>query len=150
MNWRFRSNENGRPMYFSQIRVSPEDADLVYTVDQQVAKSRDGGQTWVTLDGFGHVDQHAVWINPNNHDHMMMGNDGSIDITYDQGETWESPRLWAVGQSYHVSVNRERPYRVCTGFQDNITWCGPSSVRSGQILPQDWFRVSGGDGFYTQ
>ena len=150
MSWRFRSNENGRPMYFSQIRVSPEDADLVYTVDQQVAKSRDGGETWETLDGFGHVDQHAVWINPDNHDHMMIGNDGSIDVTYDQGETWESPRLWAVGQSYHVSVNMERPYRVCTGLQDNGTWCGPSSVRSGQILPQDWFRVGGGDGFYTQ
>ncbi len=150
MSWRFRSNENGRPMYFSQIRVSPEDADLVYTVDQQVAKSRDGGETWETLDGFGHVDQHAVWINPNNHDHMMIGNDGSIDVTYDQGETWESPRLWAVGQSYHVSVNMERPYRVCTGLQDNGAWCGPSSVRSGKILPQDWFRAGGGDGFYTQ
>ncbi|MEE2900276.1 MAG: hypothetical protein VX815_17590 [Gemmatimonadota bacterium] len=150
MNWQFRSNENGRPMYFSQIRVSPEDPDLVYTVDQQVAKSRDGGQTWETLSGYGHVDQHAVWINPNNHDHLIIGNDGSIDVSYDQGETWESPRTWAVGQPYHVSVNMERPYRVCTGLQDNGTWCGPSSVRSGPILPQDWFRAGGGDGFYTQ
>jgi photosystem II stability/assembly factor-like uncharacterized protein len=150
MNWRFRSNENGRPMYFSQIRVSPQDPDLVYTVDQQVAKSRDGGETWEVLDGYGHVDQHAIWINPNNHDHMLIGNDGSIDVTYDQGETWESLRTWAVGQPYHASVNMQRPYRVCTGLQDNGTWCGPSSVRSGQILAQDWFRVGGGDGFYTQ
>jgi photosystem II stability/assembly factor-like uncharacterized protein len=150
MNWQFRSNENGRPMYFSQIRVSPQDPDLVYTVDQQVAKSRDGGETWEVLDGYGHVDQHAIWINPNNHDHMLIGNDGSIDVTYDQGETWESLRTWAVGQPYHASVNMQRPYRVCTGLQDNGTWCGPSSVRSGQILAQDWFRVGGGDGFYTQ
>jgi len=149
-SWQFRSNENGRPMYFSQIRVSPQDPDLLYTVDQRVAKSRDGGLTWQTLSGFGHVDQHAIWINPDNHDHLMIGNDGSIDVSYDQGVTWESPRLWAVGQPYHVSVNMERPYRVCTGLQDNGTWCGPSSVRAGQILAQDWFRAGGGDGFYTQ
>lgn len=150
MNWQFRSNENGRPMYFSQIRVSPQDPDLLYTVDQQVAKSRDGGATWEVLDGYGHVDQHAIWINPTNHDHMMIGNDGSVDVSYDQGETWESLRTWSVGQPYHASVNMERPYRVCTGLQDNGTWCGPSSVRAGQILAQDWFRVGGGDGFYTQ
>ena len=86
-------------MYFSQIRVSPQDSDLLYTVDQQVAKSRDGGQTWQTLSGFGHVDQHAIWINPDNHDHLIIGNDGSIDVSYDQGVTWESPQLWAVGSA---------------------------------------------------
>ena len=148
--WEFRSNENGRPMYFSQIRVSTEDPNLVYTVDQQVAKSRDGGQTWETLSGFGHVDQHALWINPENHDHMLLGNDGGVDVTYDQGETWESHRSWAVGQPYHASVSMDRPYRVCTGLQDNGTWCGPSAVREGDILSQDWFGAGGGDGFYTQ
>ncbi|MDA0310483.1 MAG: hypothetical protein O2992_00005 [Gemmatimonadetes bacterium] len=149
-NWQFRSNENGRPMYFSQIRVSPSDPDLVYTVDQQVAKSRDGGQTWETLDGYGHVDQHALWINPTNHDHIMIGNDGSVDVSYDQGETWESLRTWAVGQPYHASVDMARPYNVCTGLQDNGSWCGPSSMRTGNILAQDWFRSGGGDGFYSQ
>ena len=149
-SWQFRSNENGRPMYFSQIRVSPEDPDLVYTVDLRVQKSRDGGRTWETLDSFGHVDQHAFWINPDDHDHMLIGNDGSVDVTYDQGETWESLRTWAVGQPYHASVDMQRPYFVCTGLQDNGTWCGPSSVRGGEILPQDWFRAGGGDGFYSQ
>jgi len=149
-NWQFRSNENGRPMYFSQIRVSPSDPDLVYTVDQQVAKSRDGGQTWETLDGFGHVDQHALWIDPANHDHIIIGNDGSVDVSYDQGETWESLRSWAVGQPYHASVDMARPYNVCTGLQDNGSWCGPSSMRTGDILAQDWFRAGGGDGFYSQ
>jgi photosystem II stability/assembly factor-like uncharacterized protein len=148
--WEFRSNENGRPMYFSQIRVSPEDPDLVYTVDQRVQKSRDGGVTWETYTSFGHVDQHALWINPTDHDHILIGNDGSVDVTYDQGETWESLRPWAVGQPYHASVDMRRPYYVCTGLQDNGSWCGPSSVRGGDILPQDWYRVGGGDGFYTQ
>ncbi len=149
-SWQFRSNENGRPMYFSQIRVSPTDVDLVYTVDQRVQKSRDGGQTWETLDGYGHVDQHAMWINPDDHDHILIGNDGGVDITYDQGETWESFRNWAVGQPYHASVDMQRPYYVCTGLQDNGSWCGPSSNRGSPILPTDWFRAGGGDGFYTQ
>ena len=149
-SWQFRSNENGRPMYFSQLRVSPSDPDLVYTVDQRVQKSRDGGLTWETLDGYGHVDQHALWIDPENHDHMMIGNDGSVDVTYDQGETWESLRSWAVGQPYHASVDMQRPYYVCTGLQDNGSWCGPSSNRGSDILEQDWFQAGGGDGFYTQ
>jgi photosystem II stability/assembly factor-like uncharacterized protein len=136
-------------MYFSQIRVSPEDPDLLYTVDQQVAKSRDGGVTWETLDGFGHVDQHALWIDPADHDHILIGNDGSVDVSYDQGETWESLRSWAVGQPYHASVDMRRPYYVCTGLQDNGSWCGPSSTRTGPILAEDWYGVGGGDGFYT-
>jgi photosystem II stability/assembly factor-like uncharacterized protein len=148
--WEFRSNENGRPMYFSQIRVSPEDSDLVYTVDQRVQKSRDGGVTWQTYRSFGHVDQHALWVDPADHDHLLIGNDGSVDVSYDQGETWESLRTWAMGQPYHASVDMRRPYYVCTGLQDNGSWCGPSSVRNGPILPQDWYGVGGGDGFYTQ
>jgi photosystem II stability/assembly factor-like uncharacterized protein len=148
--WEFRSNMNGRPMYFSQIRVSTEDPDLVYSVDLPVRKSRDGGRTFEELDGFGHVDQHALWIDPADHDHLMVGNDGGVDVSYDQGVTWESLRSWAVGQPYHASVDMRRPYFVCTGLQDNGSWCGPSSVRGGPILAQDWYRVGGGDGFYTQ
>jgi photosystem II stability/assembly factor-like uncharacterized protein len=148
--WEFRSNMNGRPMYFSQIRVSPQDPDLVYSVDLEVRKSRDGGRTFEQLDGYGHVDQHALWINPMSDDHMLIGNDGSVDVTWDEGETWEALRTWAVGQPYHASVDMRRPYYVCTGLQDNGSWCGPSSVRNGPILQQDWYRVGGGDGFYTQ
>jgi len=148
--WAFRSNENGRPMYFSELRVSTEDPDLVYVVDLNVHKSRDGGRTFEQLDGYGHVDQHAFWIDPANDDHMMIGNDGSVDVTWDEGETWESLRTWAVGQPYHTSVDMRRPYYVCTGLQDNGSWCGPSGVRSGEILAQDWYRVGGGDGFYSQ
>jgi photosystem II stability/assembly factor-like uncharacterized protein len=147
--WEFRSNENGRPMYFSQIRVSPQDANLVYTVELDVWKSRDGAKTWKQLDGYGHVDQHAFWIDPLSDDHMMIGNDGAVDVTWDEGETWESLRTFAVGQPYYASVDMRRPYYVCTGLQDNGSWCGPSSVRTGDILAQDWYRVGGGDGFYT-
>ena len=148
--WEFMSNQNVRPMYFSQIRVDPNDENTVYTGGVQAYKSTDAGKTWNQMRGLGHVDHHAIWINPRNSRHVMYGNDGSVDVSYDGGTNWQSLRTWAVGQPYHASVDMRRPYFVCTGLQDNGSWCGPSSVRTGDILPQDWYRVGGGDGFYTQ
>ena len=147
--WSFQSNQNNRPMYYSQIRVDPSDENTVYVGGASASKSTDGAKTFRQLIGFGHGDHHAIWINPKNPRHVMYGNDGSLDISYDGANTWESIRTWAVGQPYHASVDMRRPYYVCTGLQDNGSWCGPSSVRSGPILSQDWFRVGGGDGFYT-
>jgi photosystem II stability/assembly factor-like uncharacterized protein len=148
--WQFRSNENQRPMYFSQIRVDPNDPNTVYVGGVNAAKSTDGAAKFTQLRGYGHVDHHAIWIDPGNSRHVMYGNDGSVDVSWDGGDTWESIRHWAVGQPYFASVDMKRPYTVCAGLQDNGSWCGPSSVRSGPILGQDWFRVGGGDGFYTQ
>ena len=147
--WRFLNNHNPRPMYFSQIRVDPTDPDIVYTGGVDIYKSVDGGGTFFEVDTQSHVDHHAIWIDPNDSDHIMIGNDGSLDVSWDQGDTWESLRTWAVGQSYHTSTDMRRPYYVCTGLQDNGTWCGPSSVRSDNILPEDWYRVGRGDGFYS-
>jgi len=147
--WEFRSNENNRPMYYSQIRVDPNDENIVYVGGSPASRSTDGGKTFKQMQGMGHVDNHAIWIDPNNSRHVMYGNDGSIDVSWDAGDSWESLRTWAVGQSYHASVDMRRPYFVCTGLQDNGSWCGPSSVRGGSILAQDWYRVGGGDGFYT-
>jgi photosystem II stability/assembly factor-like uncharacterized protein len=145
------SNENNRPMYYSQIRVDPTNPEIVYVGGQNAAKSVDGARTFTSIQGgMGHVDNHAVWINPHNGQHVMYGNDGSLDVSYDGGENWESARLWAVGQPYHVSVDMRRPYYVCTGLQDNGSWCGPSSVRSSPIRMFHWYRVGGGDGFQTQ
>ncbi len=147
--WEFRSNQNNRPMYYSQIRIDPSDENTVFTGGAPAFKSTDGGKEWKTLQGMGHVDHHAIWIDPADGRHVMYGNDGSVDLTRDGGDTWESLRTWAVGQPYHASVDMRRPYYVCTGLQDNGSWCGPSSTRSGPILAQDWYRVGGGDGFYT-
>ncbi|HUF67970.1 MAG TPA: hypothetical protein VMM79_04900 [Longimicrobiales bacterium] len=147
--WEFRSNQNVRPMYFSQIRVDPNDENTVYVGGVQGYKSTDGARTWQTLNNHGHVDHHAIWINPANSQHVMYGNDGGLDVSHDGGQNWESLRLWPVGQPYHASVDMRRPYYVCTGLQDNGTWCGPSSVRTGPILKEDWYGVGGGDGFYT-
>jgi len=148
-HWEFRSNQNNRPMYYSQIRIDPSNENTVFTGGAPAFKSTDGGKQWKLLQGLGHVDHHAIWIDPADGRHVMYGNDGSVDLSRDGGETWESLRILAVGQPYHASVDMRRPYYVCTGLQDNGSWCGPSSVRSGTILAQDWYRVGGGDGFYT-
>jgi photosystem II stability/assembly factor-like uncharacterized protein len=148
-SWSFMSNENNRPMYYSQIRVDPNDPMTVYVGGQRASKSVDGGKTFEPMQGMGHVDNHAIWVDPSDSRHVMYGNDGSVDVSWDGGENWESLRTWAVGQPYHASVDMRHPYYVCTGLQDNGSWCGPSSARSGSILAQDWYRVGGGDGFYT-
>jgi len=101
--------------------------------------------------GLAHSDHHAIWIDPKDHNHVMVGNDGGLDVTYDQAETWEFVNtIGGVGQFYKVSADMRKPYVVCGGLQDNGSFCGPSAVRSANgILNSDWFRVGGGDGFYT-
>jgi photosystem II stability/assembly factor-like uncharacterized protein len=148
--WTFVSNENQRPMYFSQIRVDPNNPDVVYLGGVGPTKSIDGGKTWCGENNMGHVDNHAIWIDPLNSKHVMYGNDGGIDATWDAGETWESVRNmpYGMGLAYHASVGMGRPYRVCVGLQDNGSWCGPSNARSGDGIRQwMWMSVGGGDGF---
>lgn len=149
--WTFMSNENQRPMYFSQIRVDPNNPDVVYTGGVGPTKSIDGGRTWQSLNNMGHVDNHAIWIDPLNSKHVMYGNDGGIDVTYDAGAKWEAVRMSGVGLAYHASADMRHPYNVCTGLQDNGSWCGPSSVRTpGGIRQWMWISVGGGDGFQNQ
>ncbi len=149
--WTFQSNENQRPMYFSQIRVDPNNCETVYLGGVGPTKSTDSGKTWSGLNNMGHVDNHAIWIDPLNSKHVMYGNDGGLDVSYDAGATWESFRNTTGGLAYHASADMRRPYRVCTGLQDNGSWCGPSSVRSGDgIRMWMWQSVGGGDGFQSQ
>jgi hypothetical protein len=156
--WTFMSNQNQRPMYFSQIRVDPNNCNTVYVGGVQPQKSTDGGKTFNGLQGMGHVDNHAIWINPlsgtpgsgQDSKHVVYGNDGGQDVSYDAGRRWESIRLMGGALSYHVSADMRRPYWVCTGLQDNGTWCGPSNTRSGGIHQWNWISVGGGDGFQTQ
>jgi BNR/Asp-box repeat len=141
---------NDRPMYFSQIRVDPNDANIVYKGGVNAQKSTDGGKTWFDIENGrkGHVDNHAIWIDPLNSKHLMYGDDGGLDVSYDGATTFESVRLSGVGLAYHASVSMGHPYMVCTGLQDNGSWCGPSSTRSTQgIRMWDWMSVGGGDGF---
>jgi photosystem II stability/assembly factor-like uncharacterized protein len=148
--WRFLSNAMDRPMYYSQIRVDPNNPDIAYQGGAPFFKTVDGGKSWRQVEGLAHSDHHAIWIDPRNSNHLIVGNDGGLDVTYDQTETWEFVNTVAVGQFYKVSADMRRPYYVCGGLQDNGSWCGPSATRSANgILNSDWYRVGGGDGFYT-
>ena len=154
--WLQVSECNIRPMYFSQLRVDPSNDKAVYVASLPVAKSLDGGQTFATLDTAGghgepgHVDQHAIWIDPKNPKHIMIGNDGGLDISWDQGKTWDFVNTMATSLAYWVSADMRRPYYVYTGLQDNGSWGGPSATRSTNgIMNSDWFGIGGGDGFQT-
>ena len=148
--WRFLSNCMDRPMYYSQIRVDPTNPDIAYQGGAPFFKTTDGGQHWKQVQGFPHSDHHAIWIDPHNHDHLLVGNDGGLDATWDQTDTWEYINTMNVGQFYKVSYDMRKPYYVCGGLQDNGSWCGPNMTRRPQgILNSDWYRVGGGDGFYT-
>ena len=150
-SWRFMSNNNNRPMYYSKIRVDPSNDQIVYTLGATASKSTDGGKTFNPMGGQSHGDHHTLWINPRNGNHLIIGNDGGLDISYDQGTTWEEVSTMPTGQFYAISADMRKPYYVCGGLQDNGSWCGPSAVRSNAgILLTDWYRIGGGDGFYTQ
>lgn len=147
--WEFRSNHNVRPGYFSKIRVDPSNPEVVYTAGRRFYRSEDGARTFREIPGPGHSDYHAIWVNPNDSNHVMVGNDGGFDASYDRGRTFESLRPGAVSQFYHVSVDMRRPYYVCGGLQDNSSWCGPSATGARFISAYDWYNVGSGDGGYT-
>jgi len=147
--WRHLSNAGDRWMYYSQIRVDPTNPEIAYQGGAPFFKTIDGGKTWKAVQGIPHSDHHAFWINPKNNNHLLLGNDGGLDVTYDQAETWEFINTLPLGQFYAISADMRKPYMVCGGLQDNGSWCGPSSTRAQNMLNSDWFRVGGGDGFYT-
>jgi hypothetical protein len=147
MSWEKMNNTNSRPFYYSQVRVHPTNPDRVYWSTVNV--SNDGGRTVGNAAQGIHVDHHAMWMDPNDPERMIVGNDGGIGITFDQGGNYVFPNIMALGQFYEVSFGMELPYTVCGGLQDNGSWCGPSRRRQGSITNQMWATVGGGDGFYT-
>ncbi len=151
-SWTKMSNTNPRPMYFSQIRIDPSNDQRIYVLGVQLHVSDDGGKTFRN-DGAAkiHVDFHAMWINPANSNHTIIGGDGGVGISYDKSKTYVWLKNMPLGQFYHVAYDMKTPFNICGGLQDNNTWCGPSSVRSASGIGNDeWFVVSGGDGFQAQ
>jgi photosystem II stability/assembly factor-like uncharacterized protein len=140
--------------YFAQIRVNPANPDKVYVLGLNAIGSNDGGKTWRNLDKDNvHSDHHALWINPNRAGHLINGNDGGINITYDDGKTWFKCNNPPVGQFYHINVDMNEPYNVYGGLQDNGVWFGSSKSEPNV----DWMdsghneyrRIMGGDGMQT-
>lgn len=147
--WEKMNDVNVRPFYYSQVRVDPVDENRVYFSSTPVNFSDDGGKTYGSTTNSVHVDHHAMWIDPNDAERIVVGNDGGVAITFDKGGNWIALNHIALGQFYDVSYNMEVPYRVCGGLQDNGTWCAPSRVPSGGISKYHWATIGGGDGFVS-
>ncbi|MBI4475532.1 MAG: glycosyl hydrolase [Acidobacteria bacterium] len=147
--WRKVNNVNPRPMYFSQVRIDPNDPEIVFLGGVDLHLSLDGGKTVNTAAASKiHSDHHAIWINPANSHHVLIGNDGGLAVSYDQSKTWVFLPNLPVGLFYHVGYDMATPYNVCGGMQDNYDWCGPSAVRgSAGIAGYHWATIQGGDGF---
>ena len=149
--WEKMSDANPRPMYYSQIRIDPSNSDRIYVLGGSLTVSDDGGRTFRS-DGAEqiHVDHHALWIDPNDPDHLIIGSDGGVSASWDGTAHWRMFDNIPLGQFYAIGYDMRDPYYVCGGLQDNDPWCGPSNTRSFHgIRNQDWYETAYGDGFFT-
>ncbi|MFM7075307.1 MAG: PDZ domain-containing protein [Planctomycetaceae bacterium] len=151
-SWTRVNSVHSRPMYFSVIRVDPSDAQRLYLLGVSQYASSDGGVTFEPRLGRGvHADGHALWIDPRDGRHMIIGVDGGVYTTHDRGARWDHLNTLALGQFYHVAIAPTHPYAVYGGLQDNGTWGGPSLGLAGSgPVNEDWLSVGGGDGFRCQ
>jgi photosystem II stability/assembly factor-like uncharacterized protein len=154
-SWTRLTDLNPRPFYFSRVALDPEDPDRVYLPGWDLGISDDGGVTFRRSGSqFVHVDFHAIVVDPDDTDHILVGNDGGIYQSHDRARTWDYLNTMAVGQFYRVAVDMSDPYRLGGGLQDNGTWIGPSETstetddsRKDGILNSDWRMIYFGDGF---
>ncbi|UII77510.1 glycosyl hydrolase [Flagellimonas sp. HMM57] len=141
--------------YFAQIRVNPSNKEHIYLAGVPLIKSEDGGNTYTSIGKENvHADHHALWINPKMPEHLINGNDGGVNITYDDGETWMKNNSPKVGQFYAINVDNEKPYNVYGGLQDNGVWKGAHNNDDNRLWHQTgknpWEMIMGGDGMQVQ
>ncbi len=160
----FRSDDKGRtwkhvntlvprPFYYGQIRVDPSNDQRVYVLGVSFHVSSDGGRTFNTDNAAKgtHADYHALWIDPRDSHHLVLGCDGGLNYSFDKGDTWEHLKNLPVSQFYAVGFDQRKPYRLYGGLQDNGTWGAPSAVRGGPgVTIADWRNYLGFDGYYAQ
>jgi photosystem II stability/assembly factor-like uncharacterized protein len=142
-------NVVARPFYFSVLKVDPTDSKRVYRPAFSLSISDDGGETYRSASfegGWVHSDHHALWIDPKNPQHLYLGTDGGVYVSFDRGNNWLFLNNLPVSQYYHIDYDMEKPYNVYGGLQDNGSWIGPSSSPGG-ISVKDWQSIGFGDGF---
>ena len=141
--------------YFGKVHVSPQNKDHIYIYGVPILKSKDGGKTFTSIDAENvHADHHALWINPKMPNHLINGNDGGVNISYDDGESWIKNNAPSVGQFYSVNVDNEKPYNVYGGLQDNGVWVGSHTTEEDKGWHQSgkypYEFIMGGDGMQVQ
>jgi len=138
--------------YYNELFCDPKNVDRVYSMDTWLHVTEDGGKTFKKVgEKTKHVDNHAMWIDPANTDHLLLGCDGGIYETFDRGKTWGFKPNLPVTQFYRVAVDNSKPfYYVYGGTQDNFSMGGPSRTNTvNGIINADWFVTTGGDGFFS-
>ena len=160
----FRSNDRGATwerqnefdavaQYYARIVPDPKNVDRIFVMNTLLRESLDGGKTLHKVnENNQHVDNHALWIDPDNTRHWLLGCDGGVYETYDDAKSWQFKANLPTVQFYDVAVDNALPfYNVCGGTQDNFSWCGPARTRNiNGIMNSDWFVTTGGDGFRSQ
>lgn len=141
--------------YFAQITVDPNNVDAIYLSGVPIIASKDGGKTYSSISGDNvHSDHHAVWVNPNLPEHLINGNDGGVNTSYDDGKHWFKNNSPTVGQFYAIAVDNEKPYNVYGGLQDNGVWMGPNNAEENSKWQQTgqypWKSIMGGDGMQVE
>ncbi|MFI5151369.1 MAG: glycosyl hydrolase [Bacteroidia bacterium] len=154
-NWVKKSsteNVTGRLFYFSVLMVDPTDPKRMYRPGGELSISTDGGESFKEASfegGWVHSDHHALWIDPNNSNHLLLGTDGGVYQSLDKGNSWTLFSNLPVSMAYHVSYDMQEPYQIYTGLQDNGSWY-TSSQCSGGIQNKEWTACGFGDGFWVQ
>jgi photosystem II stability/assembly factor-like uncharacterized protein len=149
--WDKMSSYHSSGQYYNEIYCDPIDIDKVYSTETTTKVTVDGGKTWNNI-GFKdrHVDDHALWIDPKNTKHLLIGGDGGIYETFDAGKNYVFKSNLPVIQYYRVSVDDSKPfYWIYGGTQDNNSQGGPNQNTSSDGVPaSDWVVTLGGDGFW--
>ena len=140
---------------FAQVRVDASNKDKIYLLGVPIIKSDDSGKTYTSIQKENvHVDHHSLWVNPKRPGHLINGNDGGLNISYDDGENWTKNNSESVGTFFAVNIDHQEPYNVYGGLQDNGVWMGPHNADSNfewlQSGHHPWKGIAGGDGMQIQ
>ena len=152
-SWQKMSSHTAQGQYYNEIYCDPKDVDKVYSVETVSKVTEDGGITWKSVgNNKRHVDDHAMWIDPDDTKHFFIGGDGGVYETFDGGKEFIFKSNLPVTQFYRVQVDNSTPfYYVYGGTQDNNSMGGPSRNTNGSgVLSDEWFVTNGGDGFWSQ
>ncbi len=141
--------------YFAQITVDTSDKNNLYLAGVPLIKSKNGGKTHESINGDNvHLDHHSLWVNPKMPGHLINGNDGGVNISYDDGATWIKNNSPSVGQFYAINIDHEKPYNVYGGLQDNGVWKGAHNTKTNDRWlhtgHNPWKSIMGGDGMQIQ
>ena len=149
-NWERRNEFDAGAMYYSRVVCDPKNVDRIFVMSVTMRESLDGGKTLHKVQETNHHgDDHALWIDPDNTKHWLLGSDGGMAETWDDAKNWQFKANLPTLQFYDVAVDNSLPfYNVCGGTQDFFSWCGPTRTRNvNGIMNSDWFVTTGGDGF---